>query len=122
MCKRVLVVDDLHINRLLLKEIIKSIERSIVVVEAVDGHDALQKVIGGNFDMIFMDIQMPIMSGLDCTRYIRKELKLKVPIIAVTAYAYFGNGLSSDDGFDEVFIKPFRPELIKSVLQLHKIV
>jgi len=122
MCKRVLVVDDLHINRLLLKEIIKSIERSIVVVEAVDGHDALQKVIGGNFDMIFMDIQMPVMSGLDCTRYIRKELKLTVPIIAVTAYAYFGNGLSSDDGFDEVFIKPFRPELIKSVLQLHKIV
>jgi CheY-like chemotaxis protein len=58
------------------------------VVEAINGVDALEKIKQNNFDVILMDVQMPIMDGIEATTIIREELKINTPIIALTANAF----------------------------------
>lgn len=90
--KRVLLTDDYEINREIATAILESYE--FVVEQAVDGKDALEHVIKhptGYYDLIFLDIQMPVMNGYDAARSIRNlsdKEKALVPIIAMTANAF----------------------------------
>ena len=78
-----LIVDDILMNRVLLKEIIREISESIK--EAQNGLEAIKILEDNIIDVIFMDIEMPHMNGLETTKYIRSNFKFpknRTPIIA----------------------------------------
>ncbi|MFD1911952.1 ATP-binding protein [Halodurantibacterium flavum] len=84
---RVLIVEDNEINRFVLGEILRS--RGHDVHEVCDGRQAVDAATGtGRFDLILMDISMPVMDGLEATRLIRADARVgTTPIIGVTAHA-----------------------------------
>jgi CheY-like chemotaxis protein/HPt (histidine-containing phosphotransfer) domain-containing protein len=84
---KVLVVDDADENRELVRILLEEVGLS--VYEAVNGQEALDKASATAFDLILMDMQMPVMDGFTATRRLR-ELGAKVPIIALTAHAMKG--------------------------------
>ena len=84
----------------------------VTVVE--DGKKAVQAVEMTNFDLILMDLQMPVMNGLDATRHIRK-LGTEVPIVGLTAsYRRCDCKTYADAGMDDCIAKPVRLEFLKS--------
>ncbi|MFV8337031.1 CheR family methyltransferase [Flavobacterium sp. RSP29] len=80
---KVLVVEDIPLNQLLMKTILDDFgfERDI----AENGKIAIEMLQTKSYDIILMDLQMPIMNGFEATKYIRKTLNLNIPIIALTA-------------------------------------
>ena len=80
---KVLVVEDVALNQLLMKTVLDDFgfERDI----ASNGKIALEKLKSKSYDIILMDLQMPEMNGFEATEYIRNTLKSKIPIIALTA-------------------------------------
>jgi PAS domain S-box-containing protein len=80
---KVLVVEDIPLNQLLMKTLLDDFgfERDI----ASNGLIAIEKLREKSFDIILMDLQMPEMNGFEATDYIRNTMKLKIPIIALTA-------------------------------------
>jgi PAS domain S-box-containing protein len=83
----VLIVEDNQINRVVLRDILRSEGHS--VTEAQDGQQGVQQAHSHRFDVIMMDISMPVMDGLAATRAIRggDGLSRATPIVAVTAHA-----------------------------------
>ena len=90
--KRVLIVEDNELNREITSELLK--DEGFLIEEAANGVEAIDKVIhsrSGYFDLILMDIQMPVMDGYKATREIRrmKESALAgIPIVALTANTF----------------------------------
>ncbi|MEO7978021.1 PAS domain S-box protein [Flavobacterium sp.] len=83
-----LIAEDNKVNMLLLKTVITNLFRNATVYESENGHDALIQFENITPDLIFMDIQMPLMNGYEATKILRNTLKgEKIPIIAVTAGA-----------------------------------
>jgi len=80
---RVLVVEDMALNQLLMKTLLDDFgfERDI----ADNGKIALEKLKTNQYDIILMDLQMPEMNGFEATEYIRNKMNSKIPIIALTA-------------------------------------
>ncbi|AKI97447.1 response regulator [Kosmotoga pacifica] len=85
---RILVVEDNEANRLLFKKVLEKAGHMVEVAE--NGKVAIEKVKNGIFDIVFMDMQMPVMDGYTATRKIR-ELGIKIPIIALTAHTMRGD-------------------------------
>ncbi len=92
-----------------------------VVTTAKDGQEALKFLSEQNFDLILMDIQMPIMDGVEATKAIRTSSaykdKAQIPIIAITAYAMTGDKekfLSA--GMDDYITKPVDIAVVKEVI------
>ena len=90
--KKILLVDDIDVNREIAKMLLE--EMGFIIDTAVDGKDAFEKVSAskpGDYDLILMDIQMPVMNGYESTEKIRAlenpELA-KIPIVAMTANAF----------------------------------
>ncbi len=90
--KRILLVDDVDINRIIAMELLSPFE--FIIEEACDGTEAVDMFAASEinyYDLVFMDIQMPQMNGYDATRNIRKLERadaLSVPIVAMTANAF----------------------------------
>lgn len=82
--RRILVVDDNDFNREIARELLVVTEASVQV--AVDGEKAVAAALGIDFDLVFMDVQMPVMDGYEATRIIRRS-RPDLPIIALTAHA-----------------------------------
>jgi two-component system, sensor histidine kinase and response regulator len=88
----VLVVDDNPVNRKLLQIILDRAGHDVTL--ACDGREAVGAVEGGRFDLVLMDVQMPVMDGLEATRRIRAlpdPARARTPIVAVTANAMRGD-------------------------------
>ncbi|MDR7212507.1 PAS domain S-box protein [Flavobacterium piscis] len=84
----ILIVEDNKVNMLLLKTVIKNLFYNAAIYECENGHDALLQFETITPDLVFMDIQMPVMNGYETTKILRNTLKgEKIPIIAVTAGA-----------------------------------
>ncbi len=81
--KHILVVEDNEHNQLLVKTYLQ--RNGAEVSQAFDGKEAIKKLENNDYDLILMDIQMPIMNGYETTVYIRKQLKNNLPIIACSA-------------------------------------
>ena len=80
---KVLVVEDVSLNQLLIKIILMDFGFELDVVD--NGKLAIEQLQDNKYDIILMDLQMPEMDGFETTTYIRKEMKSKIPIIALTA-------------------------------------
>jgi len=111
--KLILIVEDNYMNALILERKISGLGAKIVKVE--NGQLALEAMRSERFDLIFMDIQMPVLDGLQATKIIRQELGSNVPIIAVTANA-FKNNLEEyiAAGMNDFLIKPFDDHVLFS--------
>jgi PAS domain S-box-containing protein len=83
---KIMIVEDNTINMLLLKTILKNLFKDVIIYEVVNGKNAVDQFETIQPDIIFMDIQMPIMNGYEATRAIRKlKSGQEIPIIAITA-------------------------------------
>ncbi len=80
---KVLVAEDVPLNQLLIKIIIADFGFDIEVVE--NGQLAIDKLKTEHYDIVLMDLQMPVLNGFEATAYIRQTMKLDIPIIALTA-------------------------------------
>ena len=80
---RVLVVEDIALNQLLMRTLLDEFGFQCDV--AANGKIAIEKLRSNTFDIILMDLQMPEMNGFEATDYIRNEMKSNIPIIALTA-------------------------------------
>lgn len=107
--KKVLIVEDNLLNQKLASTLLS--REGFEVTIADNGQIALDILDGRNFDVVLMDIQMPVMDGYEATVKIRKELQLNIPIIAMTANALAGERERCLElGMDEYITKPFKTE------------
>lgn len=111
----VLIAEDHKINMLLVKTMLGKILPNAIIVEAVNGIDAIREYSANTPDIVFMDIQMPEMNGYESTKQIRKlENEKRIPIIALTAGTVVGEREKCiDAGMDDYLTKP----VLKDTLQ-----
>jgi signal transduction histidine kinase/CheY-like chemotaxis protein len=114
---KILVVDDNKINQLITKKIIEKNNYKCIVVDS--GIDALEILEKETFDIILMDINMPLMNGFETTIRLRQK-GIVTPVIALTAFdkdEIIEEALSA--GINDIIIKPFEPILLfKTINQL----
>ena len=112
--KSVLIVDDNHLNRKLFENLIG---QQYSYSSAQNGLEAVNLAKAQHFDLILMDIQMPLMDGITAMRLIKRETDHYCPIVAVTAFAEERDRTGFlEQGFDEFVTKPIRPmELLQLV-------
>lgn len=112
----VLLVEDNALNQQVAKAFLT--DTSIQIDCAEDGVEAIDKIKKNTYDIILMDIQMPLMDGLTATSVIRNELLLtEIPIIAMTAHAMEGDEEKSRQaGMNTHLTKPISPELLYDML------
>lgn len=110
----ILVVEDNKINQIVTKKIIQSNTMSCTIVD--DGYAALIALEREVFDLILMDINMPLINGFNTTRKIR-EKGIKIPIIALTAFdkdEVTEEAISA--GMNDILVKPFEPSKLFQVI------
>lgn len=104
----VLLVEDNAINAFMAKSIIEKWKCTVTHVE--NGEEAIEALNKGSYDIVLMDVQMPILNGIQATHKIREDLKSTVPIIALTANAIKGEKEKClKAGMDAYLSKPFSP-------------
>ncbi|WP_236632283.1 ATP-binding protein [Caulobacter sp. BP25] len=117
---RVLVVDDNVVNQMVARAVLESV--GVAVLTADDGGAALERLRDEPFDLVLMDVHMPVMDGIEAVRRIRagEAGRADMPIVALTADAMVGDAERLvAQGFDDAHPKPIRPtELLMIVAQL----
>jgi CheY-like chemotaxis protein len=109
---RILLAEDNHVNQILAVRLLE--KRGHHVVVAGDGREALEKLKTADFDLVLMDVQMPVMGGFEATAAVREMEKgtgKHIPIVALTAHAVKGDRercLAA--GMDGYIGKPIHPE------------
>jgi CheY-like chemotaxis protein len=115
---RILVVDDVYTNRYLLSELVKLTGNEAVLAE--DGQEAIDILKNEKIHMVFMDIEMPVMNGVETVQYIRNELPSPLNAITVIALTAHNPELFFEDysyaGFDELITKPYSVEKIRAII------
>jgi two-component system sensor histidine kinase/response regulator len=113
---RVLLVEDNEINQQVARELLE--DAGLVVEVADNGQIALELAQKGAFDLVFMDMQMPVMDGVTATREMRKLERLaNLPIVAMTANAMEQDRRQCmDAGMNDFLIKPIDPHDMQSIL------
>ena len=108
--KRVLLVEDNDMNRFIAIQSLSYL--GFETIEAENGLVATEVLENQHFDLILMDIQMPVMDGLEATTYIRENLKIKTPIIALTANAFKHDiELYLLKGMNDFITKPYNEDV-----------
>lgn len=114
--KLVLVVDDNKINIKIAVKILS--DKGVRIESALSGKEAIEKCKNINFDLIFMDIMMPEMDGVETLHHLRDELHFDNPVIALTADAVAGSEEKYlSEGFDDYISKPISNEIIDEALE-----
>ncbi len=116
---KILIVEDNKINMLLTKTLIRQIIPKCIIYESSDGEKALEKVLEINPDIIFMDIQMPLINGYEATKAIRKIEKLQdTIIIALTAGTIMGEKEKCiEAGMNDYVSKPIVKKTLEDILE-----
>ncbi len=120
--KRILIVEDNTLNAQVAEELLQMV--GFQTERAVNGKIALDKFqisVEGTYDAILMDVQMPIMTGVEAAREIRKSIHPQaktIPIIAVTANAFTDDVIETRSaGMNEHLSKPINAEVLYEVLE-----
>jgi len=116
----ILIVEDNSINIFLASTLLKSIFPQASIIEASNGLQAIQKYADYSPDIIFMDVQMPLMNGYEATQHIRtQETGHRIPIIAITAGIVKGEKEKClAAGMDDYISKPIVKNSLENILQL----
>ena len=117
MAKRVMIVEDNELNMKLFKDLIEA--SGYETIRTRNGLEALDLARAHKPDLILMDIQLPEVSGLEVTKWIKEDDKLhRIPIIAVTAFAMKGDEERIRQGGCEAYIS--KPISVSSFVQTIK--
>ncbi|HEX7985965.1 MAG TPA: response regulator [Duganella sp.] len=115
---RLLLVEDNAINQNVAKGILEQAGAAVAVAE--NGEVAVRLLRGERYDLVLMDVQMPVMDGFTATRLIREELRLQLPVIAMTA------GVMESEreqciaaGMDDFIAKPIDVDQMFATIQRH---
>jgi CheY-like chemotaxis protein len=116
---RILLADDNAVNQKVAARLLEKLGHSVEVTS--NGAEALAAFTRGTFDLILMDMQMPVMDGYDATQAIRaaeQGTPRHIPIVALTAHAMKGDReICLKAGMDDYLGKPIRPQELASVLE-----
>ncbi|PXY43304.1 GAF domain-containing hybrid sensor histidine kinase/response regulator [Flavobacterium hydrophilum] len=116
---KILLCEDNALNQKLAKNVIHNFGFELDIAE--NGQEGIDLLSKNEYDLVLMDLQMPVKDGYQTTEYIRNEMKLAIPIIAITAHSLIGEQERCYNvGMDAYVPKPFKQamllEAIKSVL------
>jgi len=113
---KILICDDIVMNRFLLKQLVKTLGHESVEVN--DGQQAVDAVNQATYDLVLMDVEMPVMNGIDATRIIKEKFGDAIKVVALTAHDpkifaedYVGHK------FDDIMTKPFSVEKLQEVIR-----
>ncbi|MCP4723572.1 MAG: PAS domain S-box protein [bacterium] len=113
---KILVAEDIAANRKLMSIMLKNIGCESETV--TNGKEALERIRDKAFDAVLMDINMPVMGGIEATKIIRNEIKSKIPVIALT-----GADIDREKdkllsaGIDDFLLKPISTDNLQNILQ-----
>ena len=114
---RIISAEDVEINQMLLERIFSHNKYELTTV--YNGSELIEKLENESYDIIPMDIQMPIMNGIEATRIIRKSSKYSdIPIIAVSSYAFEEDVKEiMDSGINTYISKPLRKKHLMETIE-----
>ena len=113
--QRILLVEDNPINQEVADELLRSV--GLVVETADDGARAVEVVGTRDYDLVLMDVQMPVLDGLSATREIRRRFGARMPVIAMTANAFAEDRATClDAGMNDHVAKPVDPASLYATL------
>jgi CheY-like chemotaxis protein len=106
---KVLIAEDNAINILVTRKMLQ--KRNIEVDVAFNGKEAIEKIASQHYDLVLMDVQMPVMDGITTIKKLRAEKLYDGPVLLLTADAFINskNEVASW-GFDDFLLKPFGAE------------
>jgi len=119
--KKILVVDDNQDSRELVVKVLKN--KGYVMVEAVDGEEAVEKAVAEKPDLILLDISIPKLNGYEVTRVLKSREEFKsIPVVALTAHAMKGDRTKAlEAGCEGYITKPINvrelPAQVKSFIR-----
>jgi two-component system, sensor histidine kinase and response regulator len=121
---RILLVEDNEVNQIVAEQLLKDVGYAVDI--AGDGRQGVAAVFRGEYDLVLMDCQMPVMDGYQATREIRQaeaagcfpDPSGRLPIIALTANSSNSDRqLCLDAGFDDYLTKPFDPDKLMRTIE-----
>ena len=114
---RVLLVEDNKFNQQVAAEIMQN--AGVQVVVANNGQEAMEILTEQRVDLVLMDLQMPVMGGLEATRLLRKSEQFRqLPVVALTAHAVGAvKGACAEAGIDDYISKPIDPNELIGILE-----
>ncbi|KFI12965.1 response regulator [Vibrio coralliilyticus] len=115
----VMLVEDIRMNQIVAQKMLTTLEAEVTTVN--NGQECVDLLNHEHFDIIFMDIQMPVMDGLEALKQIKRDnLAPDTAIIALTANTFESDVQNYlEQGFDNVLPKPFKLEWLKGMLEKH---
>ena len=120
---KILIVDDNKLNQKLAVDILKKYSFETRIAE--NGNQAVKILQNEKFDVVLMDVHMPIMNGFEATKAIRNSSSIinqNVPIIAMTANAMSGDKeICLNSGMNDYISKPFKPDQLLSIINKYVI-
>jgi PAS domain S-box-containing protein len=113
--KKILITDDNEMNQLVAATILQNFGAKIT--QAFNGLEAVEQLKKSTFDIVLMDVQMPVMDGIEATKVIRETISKDLPIIALTAFAIKGdNQKCLDAGMNDYLSKPFEESQLLNIV------
>lgn len=116
---RVLIVEDNEVNQLFLELLMEKWKVNWAIVE--NGRQAVELLeLDNGFDLVFMDLRMPEMSGEEALLYMQEKGLKTMPVIAMTAHAFSSDDYTlSNFGFDDWLNKPFNAHMFAEKIKIH---
>lgn len=115
---QILLVEDHKLNQMVARKTLEKEFSNVIVTIADNGQIAVDKLRDNDYDLILMDIQMPVMDGYEATKYIREQMpsdKANTTIFAMTAHAHMAQDEKFKEyGMDDCVLKPFEPKQLFS--------
>lgn len=113
---KILLCEDNVLNQKLVKNVISNFGFELDIAE--NGEAGIELLSKNNYDLVLMDLQMPVKDGYQTTRYIRNQLKLSIPIIAMTAHSLVGEQERCyQEGMNGYVPKPFKQTVLLDTIK-----